>query len=567
MIATNPHTLLPPLNCDAMLQQHLAAAMALMATSTGQDEVSAAKAAETRRFLMEIRNRLTDSLRLYEPLQIQRQVHLSLAKERIVIGSNRAGKTLTAAIEIALALRGMHPNAEYPKKNGRCYCVGRDGKHIGEVMYRKLFRGGAFKIIKDLEIGQWRAYRAWTDEHRKHEARPAAPLIPQRYVKHTSWENKGSSIPSKIVLTNGWEIDFFTSLGSPPMGVDLDLVWFDEELPQNWYTEMAARLLDRHGRFLWSATPQSGTHQLFLLDRKAKEQAGRENPGVEAFFMLLDNNPHITEQAKKEFKESLEDDPLEYAVRVEGKFLVNSFKMYPEFNLVTHGVDWFTIPPNWCRYMVVDPGNSFCATLFFAVPPPEMKDECVYQYDELYIKDSNAPLWGVQVEEKTRGQSFEAFIIDENGSRRTESQGINIKLQYVEELKRQGVRSRATGHGFVVTSADRKAGCSRVRSWLHVRQATGKPKYRVLRGTCPNTLREFERFHRKRIKGIVTDDPDHSKWNHAMDCIRYGAMHGMPYRVPVPPKRRKDSLTLALEAKGKRNRKSKNYISMGPGKS
>src|SRR5579859_4814531 len=120
-----------------------------------------------RAIISEYASRRTEALRLYEPLPSQERFHSSAYQERLLRGSNRGGKTLPAAIEVARAVTGQDPFGKYPKSGGLCVCVGKDGAHCADPMWRKLARAGAFRIIRDLDTGLWRAYRAYdrSEEH------------------------------------------------------------------------------------------------------------------------------------------------------------------------------------------------------------------------------------------------------------------------------------------------------------------------------------------------------------------------------------------------------------------
>ena len=54
--------------------------------------------------------------------------------------ANRAGKTLSAAIEFARAVTGQDPHNKYPKTAGRAMIVCKNEKQCGEVIFKKLFK-------------------------------------------------------------------------------------------------------------------------------------------------------------------------------------------------------------------------------------------------------------------------------------------------------------------------------------------------------------------------------------------------------------------------------------------
>lgn len=540
-----------------------------------------AKARKLKMLLRELSLRSMQALKLYEPQPQQLAFHKSKAREKLAIGGNRAMKTTAAVNEVAMAVMGCHPWIKYPKENGRAYIVGRDEKHISEVMYRRLFRSDTnFKMIKEYypqshHIGMWRAYRPWTDSKRLSQTKPMLPLIPQRMVKKIAWKKQGRGIPDIITLWNGWELSFFTANGSPPRGSDIDLVWFDEEIKEGeWYSEMAARLLDRKGRFIWSATPQKATEILWQLHERAAQEATQPNPTIQEFGFRLDDNPFVDEEEKELLKKKFASDPDNYAVRIEGKFLISSRRMYPQFSAQTHVFPFFQIPQHWTRYAVVDPGNTVCAAGFFAVPPMGQLDgegDYVYMYDELYIRDSNVTKFGAAFEQKTKGQQFEAFIIDFHGSVRSESVGKSIGQQYAEELVRREIVCNRTGSSFSYAGGDDAivAGCEQFRAWLLNREDGLPPKFRVLSDVAPNFLNEIG-LYRKKVKragglDIVTDSPDQSKDNHLMDVARYIATYDPQYIKPRKTKQQKGSAAAYLAAKRKRQGKKPGYIMLGPG--
>lgn len=500
-----------------------------------------------RKLVGELVRRESEALNLYRPLPQQERFHACKAPERLLRGSNRAGKTLTASVEVARALLGRDPYGKYPLENGRCFAVGKDGKHLGAVMYRKLFRAGAFWMIRDLETGLWRSYDPSKDGHRQQARKPAPPLIPQRYIASISWEKKASEVPEIVRLINGWELNFFSSLGKPPQGSDVDLVFFDEEIiDQTWYGEMAARLIDRAGRFFWAATPQAATEQLFDLHQRCQEPKNH-NKAVE-IVLLMDDNPYIPEAQKREFISKLSDE--ERRVRVFGEFAFTGYKVFPEYTDLIHGCDHFAVPPSWTRYMVVDPGHQVCAVLFAAVPPD---NHHVYVYDELYLLECNAARFGEAVAARAQGQDFEGFIIDGHMGRHTQvGSGQTVEQAYSDALRHNKVRSRRTGHGFVWGSDDIVGGIEAIKGWLRIRP-DGTTKLRIFRDACKNLDSELKRYHYTRVDGRPSDKPHQRGAVHTVDDLRYLALFDPRWVANKPGSYRGEGAFLAFKAKQKKN--------------
>ena len=537
-------------------------------------KVTAATQVRLQALLAERASRRVEGLKLYEPLPPQLAFHQSTSRIRIVRGGNRSGKTLAAAAEVARAVTGTDPFGKYKEvTDGRCFCVGRDLDHIGEVMWRKLARAGQFKMVRDQGSGLWRAFRPWSaaDRGRAHEARGAPPLIPPRLIKEISWENKRAGIPALVRLTNGWEISFYSSLGTPPAGSDISLVWLDEEVVcQEWLPEMQARVIDRGGCILWSATPQAGTEQLYDLHEQAARCRFDPAPDVQEFLTVMADNPHIGEEEKRAFAAGLSED--EALVRVQGEFAVMTYRVYPEFSMLRHGLDWREIPAGWTRYLAVDPGHRVAAVLFAAVPPPDLLDpalgpQSLVLYDELYLREANAQSFAEALRQKTLGQQIYCMLVDPNMAVITDvGGGRSVGEQYAEALAAVGVRSVLSGPSLLPGSDDVASGILAVKSLLRAR-ADGPPRLRVLRGALPNFEYEIARYHHKRVRGVVSDQPEQRQASHLLDCFRYLALLGPKWVRPRPALTRPKGARKAYLDKRKRRREETGgpFIRLGPG--
>lgn len=478
----------------------------------------------------EIKRRETEALRLYEALPHLEPFHASRAPDRMIRAGNRSSKTMSAAVEFARAVMGCDPYDKYPKKDGSAIIVGLDMGHLSDPLYRILFRPGAIRMIE--ENGHWVAYKPWIHGPNA-VTKPAGPLIPRRMVEDEYWYSKKGSIPKHIILRNGWEIRWYSSEGKPPQGIRIHLAWFDEEITDpTWYPEVAARLVDYRGYFIWSATAQKGGLQFYELGQEAERQASFTVPRVVEFTSHINQNPYFTNEQRELFFGKLSEE--EFRIRVDGEYAFTTYKVFPEFDEYMHTVPDFEVPPEWMRGLVVDPGRQVCAVLFVAVPPPTHKDsEAIYFYDELYLEKCSAKIFAAEVRRKGHQQEFDFFLMDAHGGQlRDIGSGESIEFQYAMALKDQNMRCRRTGHRFLYdTGGDIKAGLEKARSWLHC-GPTGTPKLRVLKHACPKFLWEIRRYHYKKDRnGSLTDEPD-QRHNHMMDNFRYAAMFDPHYTRP-----------------------------------
>ena len=500
------------------------------------------QADEIRELQGEIRDRRVEALRLYEPNENQEKVHSTDASEVIVIGGNRSGKSLCTFVEDARAVTGQDPHDKYPKENGILVVVGKDWKHIGLVCVPYLFRPGAFRIIRDEETNEWRAYNPATDSHRKGETKPAPPLIPPRMIKKTSWVLKSANYMQMCTLVNGWEIHFFSSEGEPVQGFQCDRVHIDEDINnENWVPELLARIVDRKGKFTWSAMPHSTNNALLGLKERAdasQEELG-EKSSIQQFKLRFLDNPYLDEEEKKKSIErwaAVGEDVLR--MRAEGDFITDSILVYPTFDMRIHGYSRDKlpngmVPQNWARYCAIDPGHSVTAVLFCAVPPDE---KFILMYDQLYLRQCNATMFGDAFAKKVNGVHFHSFIIDAHGGRlRDIGSGRLPSEQYTEQLVKRGISSQVTGASFLAGCDDILARCESTRTALHIRPE-GTPLLRVLENACPDLERELKRY-RKVVNylagtAIVTDKPNTRGECHIAQCMEYICAYRPAYHAP-----------------------------------
>lgn len=515
---------------------------------------------------------------MYQPSTIQDEMHQSKASEVLVIGGNRSGKSLSTFMEDARAVTGQDPYKKYPKENGNLCIIGRDWKHIGMVVYPMLFKAGAFKIIRDTNTGEWRGYNPSLDGDRKDEAKPAPPMIPPRFIKKISWLLKSSSYIQSCELHNGWTIYFFSSEGDPPQGFQADRVHIDEDIAnEQWLPEMQARLADRKGCLAWSAMPHSKNDALLGLSERADTalEAGDKKRDIEKFVLRFLDNPHIDEEEKRKNVErwsALGNDVLR--MRSEGEFVTDSILVFPTFTMSVHGYDRASLPHNqvpddWCRYVAIDPGHSTCAALFAAVPPD---GDTLLIYDEMYIRQCTAQMFGDWFKKKTQNQIFHAFFLDMHGGRIREIGSGRLPAEiYAEQLRLHDISSTISGHSFIAGSDDVQGRIAETQKYLYVRGETGTPTLRVLRQACPNLERELKRYKKKTqyIAGAmhVTDAPNTKGDCHAAQCMEYlCAARPKYHKPPVETQEEEHWLVKHYQRLRKeRRQETKNYINLGPG--
>lgn len=513
-----------------------------------------------KRLLAEKLRRECEALRMYEPLPHQVAFHQSTIQTLVMQKGNQVGGTLAGAVEVARALTGQDPFNKYPKTDGIVACLGYGEKHIGKTFYPKLFKSGAFDIIKDLDTGRWRTYRPWAaaeggDLERDAEKKPAPPLIPQRFIKEIAWEKRSERIFSVVRLTTGWELWAFNSAGDPgqAQGFQCKLYWVDEDLATSgWISEILFRLLKARGYLRWTALPHGKNDEMLKLLDEAEKQNEQSNPTVKVLKVTTYENKYIGKETLDDTvrtAKALGEDV--YRQRILGDLNLNSTLMYPTFNRRLHDVMNVTEnstkaqqilaermgepPDDWTRYTSIDPGYNTCAIEFLAVPPPELGDQ-IFLYDECYLKEATSYHFGEAMQLKCHATQYEAFFLDYHGGHLRGIGSGDVPIdKYREALEERRIRSESTGSGFRSGMDDRKRREEAMRTYLSLHRG-GYPRLMIVAGKCPSFVWEMERFRKKIVrqwgKDVPIDEGERRVNTHAIEAVEQAIAVDLPYVKP-----------------------------------
>lgn len=487
--------------------------------------------------------------------------------------SHNSGKSMLSAARFAAIATdrplydssGKPIELRLPWQKGRCltmWCVGYGEDHIGQTLYRLLFRAGAFKIIRDSKTGLWRAFRPWDkgDMQRSSEVKESPPLIPKRFIDVRDsndgfvWSNKGARVFEKVKIWDPVsqqdlaEIYAFTSSGEVKAGDPVDEIWIDEAIkyPAH-YAEWQARIIDRSGRIWWSSWPRVTNNALREITRRAREQLGDQEPTVREFVLTMSGNPHLPEGSKRDALRGWSDE--EKMARDRGEYITDNLKMYPHFNKNIHRAVYegdredalsrairennYMPPSDWTLEMVLDPGTTHPAVLFCAIPPPVYGDFFV-PYDEIYLQNLDADQLASVILHKTSGRQFNRFIIDWHAARQTPMGfGKTVEANYAEALERRRIRCKMTGSWFSYGSDNVAGRILHLQSWMNL-QKGGFPKLRIVVENCPNLVRQLENYEKKMAAGEVQElQPAKYQRIDVVQCLEYWAASDPEY-VYVP---------------------------------
>lgn len=273
---------------------------------------------------------------VYRPHEAQELLHLSGAKRRILIASNRSGKTTSAMCEVLWNARGWHPYREVPLQKQIW---------IGCPDYPSYVR-----YLRPT-FDQW-CPPSWRGDF--HET--------DKYVDITRVDGRKCRL-------------FFLSYDMPRskwQGAAVDGVLLDEECPEDLYGECVARVASTSGWVLLTFTAVSGLG--WWHDRIWKGAwKGRDADGVaengwwagRAALAERDDTqpysvgrvlvPHFTRAMVVDFAKDIIDD-TERGIRVFGEVRGRAGLVYAAFAPDVHLVPEFEIPAHWQLWGGIDPG-------------------------------------------------------------------------------------------------------------------------------------------------------------------------------------------------------------------
>jgi len=470
--------------------------------------------------------------------------------------NHNSGKTIAASAEFASAVTGMpiiradgtRVERNYPNHDMLAWITGYDLRHLGGVIYPKLFMPGYFRILPD-GAGKWKMLDPSNpeDEARIEESLPVGPMIPSRYVdqKSWAWESKSERIFKAVTIHNPWgkvRIEAFPSTAlQPPQGASVNLIWIDEDIRfPHHVSEYQDRMSDAKGRLIWSAWPHGANDALVDMSARAEEQEEAEHQDVMEVVLRFSDNPFIPTEEKRKAVGRMGTEE-ERRSRDYGEFLFDTMAMY-EFTPAYHGVykiledDPYTqrykddklsqiltrdgtFPDEWTRYMAIDPSHTRSAVLFGVVTPKDLLGRNVLIVeDELVMKKASAMDLAKGIREKIRGRHYEAFVIDHNASRQTgigQAVGNTTLSLYEKAFKAHGVKSRETGHSCFPGNNRINVRTMEVRSLLQGDE-DGIVGLRFVIDKTYMTQKEFGRYKKKVVSGEVMDEPANAR---KMDCM------------------------------------------------
>lgn len=420
-------------------------------------------------------------------------------RERALIAANRVGKSDAGSYELTLHLTGEYPEWWTGKRFDRpiqAWACGDTNKTVRDILQSKLLGrtkkiGSSDDLITGLGTGMIPGAKILST--RPHAGIPDAIEIV--YVRHKSGGTSQLNFKSYEQGREAFQ------------GTSIDVIWLDEECPEDVYTECLLRTMTTGGILFVTFTPLSGLTQMvikFLPGGKLPDGGVGAADG-QHFVVNAEWNdvPHLSEEAKRELWASIP--PYQREARSKGIPQLGSGQIYPvaEADIT---VAPFIIPNNWRKCYGLDVGWNRTAAIWLAEDPAS---KVWYAWSEHYMARAEPALQAQAI--KARGEKIPG-VIDPAARGRGQRDGSQL-LQDYKDL------------GLLITPAKNAVESGLYQVW----QMFSSGMLKVF-NTLPNFFEEY-RLYRRDDKGHVVKERDH-----LCDALRYCVLSGLDLAIAaVPP--------------------------------
>lgn len=271
------------------------------------------------------------SLFTYKPYQKQIDFHDAGAtiRQRCLMAGNQLGKTYAAGCETAMHLTGLYPDWWKGKVFKRA-TRGWAGSKNADVA-----RDGAQRILLGPinALGTGAIPRDRILEIKK--ARGVPDAVESVLVKHTSGDRSMLVFKGYLDGREAWQAE------------TLDFVWFDEEPPEDIYSEGLTRTNNTKGVAYLTFTPLMGMTFVVL-------RFWNKEPGTMLIQMTIDDADHYTDEEREQIVRDYL--PHEREARANGIPMLGSGKVFETEESFIMEAPIGQIPGNWKQIIGLDFG-------------------------------------------------------------------------------------------------------------------------------------------------------------------------------------------------------------------
>lgn len=395
-----------------------------------------------RRFWDKKRQAVLDlGIDFFQPFTREHQKFLlSTEHEGALLGGNSSAKSWTAAAKFTAIMIGRHPTIKH-----RTPCAGWVACEDFS-----LTKDGPLKAL--LTLGT--QYIAEFNQHDK-------------IIKYKN----GSEAQLKS-FESGWKK--FQSAA-------IDVVWLDEEPPEDIYKECQMRTMRTSGYIFTSMTPLEG--MTYMYDQIFGD--GNEKKYIDAYIISLFDNFTLKEEDIERTIRNYSSQEKE--ARIYGKFTQMAGLVYPEFRKGKHTIPRFKLSDDYVVFTGIDPHTTTpTAVVFLAVG--KLGDE--YVIGEMFLEGSIEEM-SAEIKKGWLGLRTGWSVMDSSAQTEIKIFGKDIYSGFC--LNGINALLAPKGPGSI------GKGISDIRERLKPTKLTGKPKLRIF-DDCTMTIKSAQTLTREKYR-------------------------------------------------------------------
>lgn len=407
---------------------------------------------------------------------------------RLALCANRVGKTETmGGYEVACHLTGKYPHwweGRRFTKPIRVWAAGDTAKTTRDAIQEKMLGPwddrGTGLILGDC-VGSVSPKQGIAN---------AAEIVS---VKHVSGGNSTLAFKS------------FDQRREAFQGTEQDIIWLDEECPQDIYEESLTRTLTNNGMVILTFTPLQGLTPLIEGFLEGGSIEDPKNNGTKHVILASwEDAPHLDKQACEDML--AEYMPFQRDARSKGVPQLGAGAIY-QVSEDDLAVDDFPVPDHWPRAYGIDVGWNRTAAVHGAKDPDR---DVLYLYAEHYMGQAEPSTHVIGI--KAPGDWIPG-VMDPASRGRSQVDGAQLIQKYCDL-------------GLHIEFADNAVSAGIFE--VYQRMISGRLKiFRSL-----SNLRKELRLYRRDEKGHIVKKDDH-----ACDAMRYLVMSGLAIAKTKPIKK------------------------------
>lgn len=360
---------------------------------------------------------------------------------------------------------------------------------------------------------------------------PPAVLQSANYVVR-----KGAyGVPTSIVHPNGTEVLFGSAEQSNRMveGIDIDEAFFDEPLPQSFWTGIWRGLTDHSGRCMFAMTP---------VDENApwiyQEFIAAERKDTYFLQMSIHDNVHLKEEDRQAFIEGSQFTEEEREARISGAWAFLTYKAFSGFDPGIHIIAPTKIPESWPKSLIIDPAHRRpFAMVWIAWGPND--ERIIYREwpkeEHHKIRSSNLTVhdYATIIRDMESGERVDIRILDPRFGKASPTVKGQSFTSIQEDFSRCGLYFTCNVPG----SEREEIGIQEIRKQLRWDRTSclddrlNRPNLRVF-DTCINSINalSMSNFVPPGARNIdILPEKLLETFKDFRDCIRYGLLVGTPW--------------------------------------